>query len=65
MKNRLYSAFGSYTWAPGAVKRLVPFADEMKWELVGESVEMKMSDLPSVLDAGWALGQAMAERLKA
>jgi flavodoxin len=65
VKNRLYSVFGSYTWAPGAVKRLVPFADEMKWELVGESVEMKMSDLPSVLDAGWALGQAMAERLKA
>ena len=47
------------------MKRLVPFADEMKRELVGESVEMKMSDLPSVLDAGWALGQAMAERLKA
>jgi len=65
VKDRLYAAFGSYTWAPGAVKRLVPFAEEMKWELVGEAVELKMSDLASVLDAGWSLGQAMAERIKA
>ena len=65
VKDRLYAAFGSYTWAPGAVKRLVPFAEEMKWELVGEAVELKMSDLASVLDARWSLGQAMAERIKA
>ena len=65
VKDRLYAAFGSYTWAPGSVKRLLPFAEEMKWELVGEAVELKMSDLGTVLDAGWSLGQAMAERIKA
>lgn len=65
VKDRLYAAFGSYTWAPGSVKRLLPFAEEMKWELVGEAVELKMSDLSTVLDAGWSLGQAMAERIKA
>ena len=37
----------------------------MKWEAVGEGVEMKMADLPSILSAAWSLGTAMAERLKA
>ena len=65
VKDRLYTAFGSYTWAPAAVKKLIPFAEEMKWEFVGEAVELKMSDLSSVLDLSWALGQAMAARLLA
>ncbi len=65
VKNRLYSAFGSYTWAPAAVKQLVPFAEEMGWTLVGSPVELKMADLPSVIDAAWALGQEVAAALKA
>ena len=65
VKARLYGAFASHTWAPAALKRLLPFADEMKWEAVGEGVEMKMADLPSILSAAWSLGSAMAERLKA
>ena len=65
VKARLYGAFASHTWAPAALKRLLPFADEMKWEAVGEGVEMKMADLPSILSAAWSLGTAMAERLKA
>ena len=65
VKDSLYTAFGSYTWAPAAVKKLIPFAEEMKWEFVGEAVELKMSDLSSVLDLSWALGQAMAARLLA
>lgn len=64
LKNRLYSVFGAYTWAPMAVKKLVPFAEEMKWESVGSPVELKMADLPSVIDAAWQLGQDFAEALK-
>ena len=65
VKERLYAAFGSYTWAPAALKRLRPFAEEMKWESVSEGMELKMADLPSVTEAAWELGVSMAERLKA
>ena len=50
LKNRTYAVFGSYTWAPMAVKKLLPFAEEMKWELVGMPFELKMADLPSVVE---------------
>ena len=65
VKERLYAAFGSYTWAPAALRRLRPFAEEMKWESVSEGMELKMADLPSVTEAAWELGVSMAERLKA
>ena len=65
VKDRIYAAFGSYAWAPAALKRLRPFAEEMKWEAVGEGFELKMADLPSVIGAAWDLGTQMAERLKA
>jgi flavoprotein len=65
VKDRIYAAFGSYAWAPAALKRLHPFAEEMKWEAVGEGFELKMADLPSVIGAAWDLGTQMAERLKA
>ncbi len=63
IKNRLYATFGSFSWAPAAVKKLKPFAEEMGWEMIGSSVEMKMSDLQSVIDEAWQLGQDVAEGL--
>lgn len=63
VKNRYYSVFGSFTWAPMAVKKLVPFAEEMGWEFVGEAVELKMADVPAVADAAWQIGQDMAKKL--
>ncbi|WP_329904180.1 FprA family A-type flavoprotein [Porphyromonas pogonae] len=65
VKNRIYSSFGSFSWSGQAVKKLAPFAEEMHWESVGTAVEMKMAGLDAVLDDAWALGQAVAERLKA
>lgn len=65
LKGRLYATFGSYTWAPAAVKKLTPFAEEMGWKAVGSSVELKMADHASVIDAAWALGVEVAEALKA
>lgn len=63
VKDRYYSVFGSFTWAPMAVKKLVPFAEEMGWEFVGEAVELKMADVPAVADAAWQIGQDMAKKL--
>lgn len=64
VKNRLYAAFGSYTWAPAAVKKLVPFAEEMGWRLIGCPVELKMADLSSVIDSAWSLGVEVAKAVK-
>lgn len=64
LKQRSYAAFGAYTWAPAALKRLRAVAEEMKWELVHEGFELKMADLPSVATAAWELGQAMAAHLQ-
>lgn len=65
LKNRLYAVFGSYTWAPAAVKKLLPFAEEMGWTQIGTPVELKMADLPAVVDAAWSLGQEVAAALAA
>lgn len=64
IKSRLYSIFGSFTWAPMAVKKLIPFADEMDWELVGEPVELKMANQNDIADAAWLMGQTLAKRIK-
>lgn len=64
LKGRLYATFGSYTWAPAAVKKLAPFAEEMGWKAIGTSVELKMADLSSVIDAAWELGKEVATALK-
>ncbi len=63
VKNRLYATFGSFSWAPAAVKKLKPFAEEMGWEMLGSPVELKMADLKSVIDEAWQLGQDIAEGL--
>lgn len=61
--NRIFGCFGGYTWNGAAVKKLVPFAESMKWESVGVPVEIKMSMDADKEAAAWALGKAMAERL--
>lgn len=63
VKDRYYSVFGSFTWAPMAVKKLIPFAEEMQWTLVGEAVELKMADQTSVSEKAWMLGEIMAKHL--
>lgn len=64
VKGKLYSCFGSSTWAPMSVKKLVPVAEEMDWTLVGAPAELKMADQLPAHDAAWALGKAMAEALE-
>ena len=63
IKNRLYSCFGSFTWAGGAVKHLNSFSDTMGWEMVGEPVENKHAIFPDKYQAAFELGQTFANRM--
>lgn len=64
IKDRYFGYFGSFTWAGAAVKRLAAFVEQMKWETVGEPVEQKQAMKPDNYNACFALGEAMAEKLK-
>ena len=63
IKNRLYSCFGSFTWAGAAVKHLSAFSDTMGWELVGTPVENKQAVFPDKYRAAFELGQTFANRM--
>lgn len=65
MKNRLIGYFGSFTWASAAVKKLVEYAAQLKFEVVGNPVEMKQSMSASSEQQARELAVAMADRLKA
>lgn len=66
IKNHLLGYFGSYSWASKAVQKIGEWNDNgLKFEVVGQPVEIKQSlDEHTKLQC-IALGRAMAERLKA
>ena len=64
IKNRLYSCYGSFTWAGTAVKHLTSFAQTMNWELIGNPVENKQAVFADKYQDAFELGLAMAEKLK-
>ncbi|MGM9798069.1 MAG: FprA family A-type flavoprotein [Parabacteroides sp.] len=64
VKNRLFGYFGSFSWAGAAVKRLAAFDEKMKWETVGTPAEQKQGMTAADYAACYALGEAMAKRLK-
>ena len=64
IKNRLFSCYGSYTWAGTAVKQLTAFAQNMNWEIIGNPVENKQAVFAAKYQAAFELGQAMAKKLK-
>ncbi len=65
MKNRLIGYFGSFTWASAAVKKLGEYAALLKFEVVGNPVEMKQSMSANNEQQARELAVAMADRLKA
>lgn len=65
MKNRLIGYFGSFTWASAAVKKLGEYAAQLKFEVVGNPVEMKQSMSANNEQKARELAVAMADRLKA
>lgn len=64
LKNRLFAAFGSFTWAGQAVKHLDAFAAKTGYEVVAPSVEMKQAMSAATREQCIALAKAMAGRLK-
>lgn len=65
VKHRFFAAFGSFTWAGAAVKRLTAFGEKMNWEVVAPPVEAKHAMKEDKYSACQELGKAMANRLKA
>ena len=64
-KDKCYAIFGGMSWSGGGVKTLAKFAEEGKWNLVAESVEVKGAP---IRDEDWDklynLGKAVAEAVK-
>lgn len=65
IKGRYLGYFGSFSWASHAVKRLAAFSEKVKFEVVGDPVEMKQGMKEGVRVACQGLAKAMADRLKA
>jgi len=64
IKNRYFGYFGSFTWASAAVKLIAQFAENAKFEIIGNPIEMKQSMQQQDYDGCVALAKAMADRLK-
>ncbi|MCR4602077.1 MAG: FprA family A-type flavoprotein [Prevotella sp.] len=65
IKGRYFGFFGSYGWASKAVAEINRWNEErLKFEQVGQPVEIRQSLTTETIAQCQALGQAMAERLK-
>lgn len=60
--SRRFACFGSYTWAPAAVRHFKSFAEGMKWEVIGTPAEMKQGYNPTAAEQCAALAEAVAKR---
>ena len=65
IKGHLLGWFGSYGWASKAVAEIKRWNDErLKYEQVGEPVEIRQSLTSETIAQCQALGRAMAEALQ-
>ena len=62
LKNRVFGAFGSYSWAGAAVKGFLSFSERMKWE-TPPTVEVKQAMKPTDYNALVDLGRTIAQGL--
>ncbi|HAL64753.1 MAG TPA: FprA family A-type flavoprotein [Bacteroidales bacterium] len=63
-KNHYLSIFGSMSWGGGGVSTLKKFAENIKWEMIGEPLEVKHGPNDKDIIALMELGRMMARRLK-
>ena len=64
IKNHMLGVFGSFTWAGQAVKKILEWNEnKLKFELVGEPVEIKQSLSKETEEACERLGKALAEKI--
>lgn len=63
VKNRIFSFFGSFSWADATDKQFTKFAEDMKWEVIGEPFAEKMALKTEKTKMAEDLGKAMAEAI--
>ena len=63
VKKRVFAAFGSFTWSGVSVKKIVPVAEQLQWEIVG-SVEERQALKPEKHKECFILGQKIAEKIR-
>ncbi len=64
-KDKCYATFGGMSWSGGGVRTLAKYAEEGKWNLVADSVEVKGAPIREEdWDRLYNLGKAVAEAVK-
>lgn len=63
VKNRIFSFFGSFSWADATNKQFTQFAEEMNWDVLGEPFAEKMALKAEKTKMAEDLGKAMAEAI--
>lgn len=63
VKDRLFGAFGSYTWAGVAGKRLKAFADKLAFEQVGDSIDSKQAPTAQIIRETVDMARSFAQQL--
>ena len=63
VKERHFSFFGSFSWADATAKRFASFAEEMKWNVIGDPFAEKMALKKEKTKMAEDLGKAMAEAI--
>jgi len=64
IQDHLLGVFGSFSWSGGGVKRLNEFAENIKWEVVSDSVEQKGGMEDVSYERCISMARNMAKRLK-
>lgn len=65
LKNRFLGIFGTYSWNGGGVRNLLTFADNIKWEMVGQAAEIEGAVYEEKIALAKELGIEMAQKIKA
>lgn len=63
LKNRYLGIFGNKSWSGGGVKNLVPWAERLKWETVGEAIEATYTPKDEEYQKLCDLAKEMAEKV--
>jgi flavorubredoxin len=64
IKNHVLGIFGTYGWSGGGVSTLVKYNEQMKWPLVTEPVEARLSAKEEDFKKLGELAKAMAKEIK-
>jgi len=64
LKNRYLGVFGNMSWSGGGVKAIDAFAESVKWERVGESIEAQYTPKQEEFAKLIKLGKEMAQKIK-